>query len=201
MVQAIPDEQVVRNVLRKQGRDGLLRASVEDAWLRLKGGVPDRAWFRRKSTLRALMWEYSVDNAIGALANLPGVELSERNDTVSFIFDHLVFLRFKKASPDLRSSNYPTPLALQYHSHAADLFGHPGSQRVEVVHVLNVLETDLQFVGVVARWNQRVLWSFELPQSSVRAVFSTSRPPASPTSPASSIVQPKKRARPTSKKS
>ena len=71
-----------------------------------------------------------------------------------------MLLRLKKADSQSATRNYPTPLAGLFHRHEKDLFGHEGHQRVELVHVFNPLQTELIWIGVVARDERRnVLWS------------------------------------------
>ena len=136
---SVPDEALVRRILQKNERDIHVRRSIEQAWSSFKENHPDRAWWRRKSTRRALMWEYVVRNAIEAFDGDPGVKPITHHDTVSFIFDQLVLLRFKKADIELRSNNYPTLLATLFHMHQADLFDYEGLHRVEAAYVLSRL--------------------------------------------------------------
>lgn len=158
----IPNEDIVREVLTRHDRDIRCRESVEQAWSAVASQYPSRAWWRRKSTTRALMWEHSVDNAVAAFEGSPGVKAISHNDTCSFILDDIVLLRFKKASIQLISSNYPTPLARLFHRHEPDLFGHEGHHRVEVAHVFSRFESKLDWIGIVARQEKKILWDFEL---------------------------------------
>ena len=157
-----PNEYLVRRVFAVNGRDVLCRRAVESAWDSASKEYPHRAWWRRKSTTRGVMWEHTVDNAISALADDPGVRVFNHYDTRSFLFDDEVLVRFKKTNIGLISSNYPTFLSRLFHTHGNDLFGHQGYHRVEVAHVFNRFETGLEWVGVVAREGQNVLWHFEL---------------------------------------
>lgn len=158
----IPDEDVVRRVLAINDRDILCRKAVEGAWETVKNSYPERAWWRRKSTSRGLMWEYSVNNAVAALADDPGIRVIRHHDTSSLVLDNLVLVRFKKASIQLHTSNYPTLLARLFHRHESDLFGFNGHHRVEIAHVLNQFETGLIWIGVVARERKNILWRYEL---------------------------------------
>ncbi len=157
-----PDLDVVRRVLAKNGRDMICRRAVEDAWEGVKAGYPQRVWWRRKSTSAGVMWEHSVDNAAGALIDDKGVQVVPHHDTASIIFDDLVLLRFKKASIQLYTANFPTYLSTLFHRHQVDLFGYEGLQRVELAHVFNRFATALDWIGVVAREGRRILWYFEL---------------------------------------
>lgn len=159
---AIPDEEVVRAVLARDDRDVACRQAVEVAWDAVVTEYPNRAWYRRKSTTRALIWEHSIDNAVSAFNGKQGARIIQENDTYSFLFDDSVLLRYKKATIQLISSNYPTISASLFHQHEPDLFGHLGLHRVEVVHVFNRFETAIDWIGVVARQGKEVLWSFEL---------------------------------------
>ena len=108
------------------------------------------------------MWEHSVESAVNLFSDAPGVKVVPHHDTASFIFDDTVLVRFKKASIQLHTSNVPTFLSSLFHRHESDLFGYEGLHRVELAHVWNRFETGLDWIGVVARERDRVLWHFEL---------------------------------------
>jgi hypothetical protein len=156
-----PDEATVKTVLQENDRDIRCREAIEQAWAHCQG-LGDRAWWRRKSTTAAIMWEHSVANAVEALESDNGAKVIAHQDTTSFIFDDTVFLRFKRAGLSLLTSNYPTQLANLFHSHTRDLFGFDGHHRVEIVHVFNRFQTALDWIGVVARDKKDLLWQFEL---------------------------------------
>jgi len=159
---AHPDQRIVQEALRKNGRDRLLRRAIEDAWSDLKSKQPGRALWRRKSTTAGLMWEYAVQRMVEAFADDPGVKPIPHLDTVSFILDDIVLIRVKKADLELRSRNYPTALALLFHEHEEDLFGFEGLHRVEAAYVPNRFETEINWIGIVARDGSKSLWHFEL---------------------------------------
>lgn len=157
-----PNEELIRSVLAKHDRNVLIRKAIMDAWSTFLEKYTDRAWWRRKSTRAALIWEHSVQNAITALAGDPGFKAVNHHDTVSFVFDQIVLVRFKKADLELKTSNYPTLLALLFHTHEAELPGLEDLQRVEAAYVLNEFQTNIDWVGIVARDHRRTLWNFEL---------------------------------------
>ena len=163
---AHPDEAFVRATLEKRARGATLRSAIQGGWNSLIEKHPERVWWRRKATRAGLVWEYSVQNVITALDADEGVRVIPHNDTVSFILDDQVLVRFKKADLQLRSRNYPTPLALSFHDHNTDLFHFQGYQRVEAAYVLNRFETEIDWIGIVAREKRRLLWDFELDQPS-----------------------------------
>ena len=158
-----PVQETVVRLLEEDDRDLRCRQAIEGAWGTVRSKYESLAWFRRKSTARALMWEYSVQAVIDALHDDRGVRAIPHHDTVSFIIEDTVLLRLKKADSQLATRNYPTPLAGLFHRHERDLFGHEGHQRVELVHVFNPLQTELVWIGLVARDERRnVLWEHEL---------------------------------------
>jgi len=158
---AKPVRSVVRAILAKNGRDAKLLAAMEYGWAR-RTAHPDHLRFRRKTTRAELVWEATVDKAVELFAGDSGVRVVEHYDTISFIFDGHVLLRFKKADVKLKTSNIPTLLAEMFHEHEADLFGYHGLQRVEAVYVLEAFEREIAWAGIVARDNNAVLWHFEL---------------------------------------
>lgn len=162
-----PDEDIVRSTLTKNGRDKLIRAAMANSWETFLEKYPERAWWRRKSTRAGLIWEYSVQNAIAALEDDPGFKPIAHDDTMSFVFDQQVLVRLKKADLELRTSNVQTLLASLFHAHEAQLPGLEDLQRVEAAYVLNQYQTQIEWIGIVARSRKRLLWKWELEGSGV----------------------------------
>lgn len=157
-----PDRDEIQEILARNNRDLKIRDAIGRAWNDVQEKYPDRAWWRRSTTLRAVMWEHSVDRVMGVVGDDAGLAAIQHYDTASFIAEDKILFRLKKADRKLFSSNYPTPLANLFHQHSADLYGHEGFQRVEIVHTFNQFHTALNWIGVVARDNGRVIWDFEL---------------------------------------
>ncbi len=186
-----PDETLVRKVLAKDARDVRIRLCIEKAWDDLKADYVERPKWRRKSTTRAVMWEKSVEAVVNELDGDSQVKPVGHYDTISFVADDVVLFRLKKAATTLFSANYPTPLAGLFHVHRADLFGHDGHHRVEIVHVFDRFQTKLEWIGVVARDKKKVIWQYELPNSG--ASVTALRPSIPPTgSAADSVLRPAK---------
>jgi hypothetical protein len=156
----------VKSVLAEYGRDTKIREAMHHAWGAVKAD-PDNGWWRRKSTRAANVWEHTVDKAIELFADDPGIEIIHHYDTVSFVFDGAILVRFKKAGITLHTSNVQTALAELFHDHQEDLFGYQGLQRVEAVYVLNRFESEIMWTGVVAREQDEILWHFELADESI----------------------------------
>lgn len=157
-----PVESYAKEVLRRGNRGALLRTAMLNGWEALKAKQPDRAWWRRKSTRAGIVWEYSVNNAIDAFKDDKDVVVIPHFDTISFVIEDGLLVRLKKADIELRSRNVQTVLSSLFHQHEADLFGYTGLQRVEAAYVLNRFETEMDWVGIVARDGERHLWHFEL---------------------------------------
>ncbi len=149
-----------KQALLKNSRGEALWSALFGAWGEFETNYPDRAWWRRKGTRAAIVWELTVKRAIETLASDAAVV--SHNDTVSLVFDDRLLVRFKKADMELKSRNYPTMAAQLFHEPDADLFGYEGLQRVEVVYVLNQFETKIDWIGIVARNGGSVAWYFEL---------------------------------------
>jgi hypothetical protein len=180
---ATPVEIIVRAVLTKNNRGIKIRRAISTAWESVKTN-PDRPWWRRKTTSAALMWEHAVNNTIAALADDRRVAVVPHHDTISFVIDDTVLLRIKKADLELMSCNVQTELASLFHEHAADLFGYAGLQRIEAVYVLSQFETDLFWVGIVAREQDVPLFHFSFDDLAPPAAELTPLPTAPRPSPA-----------------
>lgn len=158
----MPNEEVVRRTLAIRDRGDLIRQAMVDSWDTFLEKYPERAWWRRKSTRAAVLWEHSVQNAISLLADDPGCKPVPHDDTFSFVFDQLVLVRLKKADIELKTKNYPTFLASLFHVHDATLPGFEDLHRVEAAYVLNQFQTGIDWIGIVARHEKRHLWHFDL---------------------------------------
>lgn len=156
-----PLKEYVQKVLGEHERGDKIRRALEHANTTVSA-LAMSATFRRKGTRRALFWEFAVDKFIELAQGDPGLHVQEHHDTVSFIFEDAVLVRFKKADMGLHSSNYPTPTAELFHEHHADLFGFTGLQRVEAVYVPNQFDTGIIWTGIVARDGNTELWNLEL---------------------------------------
>lgn len=182
-----PNKDDVRRVLEANDRDLKIRAAISQAWSDVQQKYPDRAWWRRSTSLRSVMWEHSVDRVMDVVADDPQLVSVKHHDTASFIADDLILFRLKKGDRALFSSNYPTRLAQMFHRHSRDLFGHEGHQRVEIVHTFNRYQTALDWIGVVAREDKKIIWDFELRRGEAEVVPF----PVAPTAPAGrSVVRP-----------
>ena len=150
-----PAESVVRQVL--EPRHAVILDAVTGGWAECRA-MPQIGWWRRKSTRAGIVWEETVERAIQGFVEDGGVRVVNHFDTRSFLVEDRVLFRFKKGDVHLFSRSYPTQLALAFHDHKEDLFGHSSLMRVEVVHTLNRRQTEIECVAVVARDRRRMFW-------------------------------------------
>jgi hypothetical protein len=131
------------------------------------------------------VWEQIIDRANFAFAEEPGVHIIDGQETFKFLVDGSVLFRFKKGDDAGVTANIPTQIALAFHDHEQDLFGLPEVNRVEVIYQLNMLETEIVDVLVVARDGNAIAWSYSLLDSGEGVVplpmpAPSEEPPAKP---------------------
>lgn len=144
------------------------------------GQIPLRAWEEWKEstefirsehgrTRASVVWERMVAHGRNYFDSDPDWSIITHFGTVSFILKEKILLRFKKANNAGISSNYPTQLALAYHDlDQMGLFGMPQLHRIEIVYIINALETKIDDVRVVARNGDTVTWSYSImPQADI----------------------------------
>jgi hypothetical protein len=157
-----PSLPLVDAILGQRNRKEVIRSAISGSWDTFVTTYPQRAWWRRKSTRAALLWEHSVENAVQAFDADDGVRPIPHDDTLSFVIDQQVLVRFKKADLELKTRNYPTFLAQLFHTHEEMLPGFEDLHRVEAAYVLNQYQTGIDWIGIVARNRDNVLWRIDL---------------------------------------
>jgi len=113
------------------------------------------------------VWAQMATYAREAFENHSQVYIVEKDETLKFLVNNTVLFRLKKGTETGLTSNIPTQQVLAYHDHEQDLFGMPAVQRVDVVYILNVLETDIQDILVVARNGKQLAWTYSLLEENV----------------------------------
>ena len=155
----VPNKDEVKSVLKPVESD--LFKIVHGAWQDwLQSSEVERVRFPR--TRANIVWDRMIDRALEVLPSKPGIRIMYHYQTVSFVVDDKVLFRFKKGDEKGLSRNFPTQLALAYHDHSTNigLFGPVELLRVQVVYVLNHLETDIQDVLVIGRNGSKVVWTY-----------------------------------------
>ncbi|MFO1431280.1 MAG: hypothetical protein U1F76_14245 [Candidatus Competibacteraceae bacterium] len=159
---SIPEQATVQATL--QPYQDKLRWIIHTAWQDWLN-CPYRGQFLYPRTRASMVWEWIVQHAEDVLAADPGIDVikRKREQTVWFLVDNQVLLRFKQGDEHGLSSNFPTQAALAFHDPQVNLPGMPEVARVEVVYVLNFLKTAIASIQVVARNNNHIAWAYEIP--------------------------------------
>lgn len=166
---ALPLEHYVQQVLLENGRAGLIFEAVSRAWNAVSTKYPERSRWQRRSTFRNLVWEEAIRELGSISFSDPGFRVVFHRDTVSFVLEDAVLMRFKHADVSLTTANFPTGEAVDFDDHDVDLYGFKGLQRVNLVYVPNEFETDLLWVGISARSKGSQLWKLELSTAGLAA--------------------------------
>lgn len=159
---AILVEDVVYDVLSRRDRHGILYRAVTGAWSDYQKSSEAGRW-RRKRTRAAIVWERMIDRALLDFTDDGNIQSIEIDDTIVFVIEKIVLLRFKKSDNSSLTRNYPTGTALLFHNHDEMLPGVvPHEHRIEVTYVLNDRETVVEAVRVIARDGSVVIWQYEI---------------------------------------
>jgi hypothetical protein len=105
---------------------------------------------------------FMVHRAIGAFDGHADVRMILQDETAKFLFRKRVLMRLKKADGNFLGSNIPTQAVLAFVDPQLTIPGLPDVQKVDVVYVLNELETAIERIAVTARDNDVRLWSYDI---------------------------------------
>lgn len=153
-----PIEADVRTLLAP--REGAITQVVLDAWGRWWRN-PERPTLYRR-TRACLVHNYIMNAAPAAFTADRGVHLIQRQETIYFLIERRLLMRFKKGDEQGLSSNIETQASLAFVDPTEPLIDLPDVARVDIAYVLNQLETVVHQVAVVARDGDRKVWSYPL---------------------------------------
>ncbi len=164
------DEDVVRRVLQPY-EDAIFQA-VHGAWsdyqeLNLGG----RLLFPGRSRA-CLVHDFMVRRAISTWTDDTAVRVIRRDETAKFVVADQVLLRLKKADDRGFGSNIPTQASLGFIEQQHEPPGIPNVHKVEVVYLLNRLQTQIDRVVVVARDGDELLWDYVIAPAATADVIS-----------------------------
>jgi hypothetical protein len=108
------------------------------------------------------MHNYMMNLAGPAFLADAAVYAVEKQETIYFVVEQRLVLRFKKGDDIGMSSNIETQAALAFNDPQQTLPELPDVSRVDIAYVLNPLETLIDRVLVVARNSDRVVWSYAI---------------------------------------
>lgn len=152
------DEDIVRSVLAPY--ETKLFQAMHGAWEDWKAlGLAGRLLFLGRSRA-CLVHDFIVQRAIAAFTGDAAVRTIRRDETAKFVFAGQVALRFKKADDNGLGSNIKTEATLDFVEQQQELPGIPNVHKIEVVYILNRLQTQIERVVVVARDGDVRLWNY-----------------------------------------
>jgi hypothetical protein len=186
----VADETMVRGVLAPYETN--LFQVVWGAWNEWKAlPLAGRLLFPGR-TRACIVHDFMVQRAQSAFAADPAVRILLRDETAKFVFANQVLLRFKKADDNGLGANIPTQAAWDFINQRPQLPGFPEAHKVEVLYVLNRLQTEIDRVVVVARDGDLRLWDYAIAPASTADIIQL------PLAPAANVESgPRIRVRPT----
>jgi len=130
-------------------------------------------------------------------SNLKGIKYVKMPYQVGFLIQDRYFVRIKKGDKSLRSSNYPTQRALDFHNPEMDMFG--GLVRLELLYILSDDGVGIDKIVITQRNGKFVAWAidltdenlYEMPVSKLELNIPQPQP-VKTVSPAKSVVKPKR---------
>ena len=134
---------------------------VHGAWQEFKQ-LPLTAPLEFARTRACFVQDIMVRLAKEKFADESRVRISARDETVKFVFDDKVLVRFKKADASGLGSNISTQAIMQFVDQQRELPGLPDVYKVEVLYHLNHLQTQIDHVMVVARDGDSQLWEYAI---------------------------------------
>jgi hypothetical protein len=154
-----PSKDKVQQVLKRLEQElyRIVRGAWQD-WIQ----VSQLKTTKFSRTRANWVWDRMIYRACEAFSEDLGIRCVERFNSASFIVDNDVLFRFKKGDFKGLSHNVQTQLALAFHDHSITLFDDIDFMRVEVVYVLNQLETQIERVCVVGRDKADVIWAYDI---------------------------------------
>jgi hypothetical protein len=151
---------------------------------------PNRQTFRWARSRANDLFEYLARHLANEFSTDTGVRFIYHRESFKLIMDERLIVRFKKANMNGVGSNIATEIELDFCELQTDLPGFPGLQKVEIVYELNVTETAISDIAVVARNGEKRFWSYSIPGTGGAEVIPLVQP-TSPTPDIDNLVVPK----------
>ncbi|WP_312705039.1 hypothetical protein [Stenotrophomonas lactitubi] len=163
---------------------------ITEAWDRWSKSEERQRWLFDRERANYIFGHIAA-NAVEMFDDRPSVQIVRKDETLLFIVDRVLVFRFKKADAGYISRNVPTQQALAYHADEEALFD--DLDRVEVVYRINDLGTAIKDICVVARAENRVLWTIPLQAAASDNVVTLAPAPGGegPQGPAAPRAKPK----------
>ena len=161
---AMEDAQVLLGPVHRP-----LSRVVRNSWQRWREDFQPQLPLWTTRAKRNVMADLMYDEARSILGDIGGVDIRESSDGRFWVEYGGVLLFFKHLREGTAISNYPTNAALRFNGQLP-LFGIPDT-RLIVGYETNAVETDLLAVKIVCRFNDRLLWAYELAEPSATNII------------------------------
>ncbi|MEJ0048692.1 MAG: hypothetical protein WDN04_23215 [Rhodospirillales bacterium] len=156
---AVPSYEDARRIVHSD-RERKIASAVGAAWGDWET-CPERGKYSRWPRTRAnMVFERVADRLIEQFAGDAGVRFVFMDETIKIVLDELIVLRVKKANALGLGGNVQTQAVLDFVDAQPDIPGLDGLKKLEVVYVLNELQTEIRSVVVQARDGDMKLYSY-----------------------------------------
>jgi hypothetical protein len=151
-----------------------------------------------------MVFERLADHLQEQFADDPGVRFVFRDETIKIVFDEYIVVRVKKANAFGVGQNIETGAITQFIEAQLEIDGLAGLLKVEIVYVLNRLQTAMRSIVAHARDGDMQLWVWTLGEGATGAeiVPFPLPPPLPPSQPsggedvADEVLHPKRPSKP-----
>lgn len=158
---ATTNESEVRAILTPD-REAKIDRAYNQAWNDWSDSPHKPKLSRWPRTRANNVFEYLVNYLIEEFSSDAGVRFIFHTETFKLIFDERLVVRFKYASKRGLGANVDTQAVFDYCDPQTDLPGMPSLQKVEIDYNLNVTETAIAEIAVIARNGKKRLWSYNI---------------------------------------
>lgn len=183
-------EAEVRSILTP-AREDKIDTSYTKAWNDWWNSGDRKKLSRWPRTRANNIFEYLATHLIEAFADDAGARFIFQRETFKLILDHRLIIRFKKTGHNGMGSCIDTQANLNFEDPQMDFPGFPKVQKIEVDYVLDVTETGLAEIIVLARNGDKKTWSYSINPSSGGAEVLPLIHPEPPVTPIEDLVIPR----------
>lgn len=150
---------------------------VHGAWSDWQAS-PHKSQIRFRRTRANLIHDFMVCRAVSIFDGHPDVHIIHQDETAKLLFRRQVLVRLKKGDANCLGSNIETQAVLAFIDPQLTIPGLPDVQKVDIVYVLNDLETSIERVAVTARDNEKRLWTYDIDSRRSASILPLPQPSA-----------------------
>ena len=157
----IPDKKEVQSILTSD-RETRIKQAYHLAWKDWWNSADRQRLSRWGRTRSNNFFEYFADRLIAEFKDDTEARFIFERETFKLVIDEKLVIRFKKSNSNGVGSNIGTQAELDFCDPQTWLPGLPGLQKVEIVYSLNVTQTAIDQITVLARDGGRRLWNYHI---------------------------------------